>query len=69
MRLHAHHEEPQRRARRLRGLQDHVALHGGRWSGRQCADYFAGTTRQASSNYCIGVDGDVAMSVDEDDRA
>jgi len=40
-----------------------------RWSGRQCADYFAGTTRQASSNYCIGVDGDVAMSVDEDDRA
>ena len=40
-----------------------------RWSGRQCADYFAGTTRQASSNYCIGVDGDVAMSMDEDDRA
>ena len=40
-----------------------------RWSGRQCADYFAGTTRQASSNYCIWVDGDVAMSMDEDDRA
>jgi len=32
-------------------------------------DYFAGTTRQAFSNYCIGADGDVAMSVDEDDRA
>ena len=40
-----------------------------RWSGRECVDYFAGTSRQASSNYCIGVDGDVAMSVDEDDRA
>ena len=39
------------------------------WSGRGCADYFASTTRQASSNYCIGVDGDIAMSVDEDDRA
>lgn len=39
------------------------------WSGRQCADYFASTTRQASSNYCIGLDGDIAMSVDETDRA
>ncbi len=39
------------------------------WSGRGCADYFAETSRQASSNYCIGVDGDIAMSVDEDDRA
>lgn len=40
-----------------------------KWSGRQCADYFAGTSRQASSNYCIGVDGDIALSVDEDCRA
>ncbi len=39
------------------------------WTGRQCADYFASTSRQASSNYCIGYDGDIAMSVDEDDRA
>lgn len=39
------------------------------WTGRQCADYFAATARQASSNYCIGYDGDIAMSVDEDDRA
>lgn len=40
-----------------------------RWTGRQCADYFASTARQASSNYCIGVGGDIAMSVDESDRA
>ena len=40
-----------------------------KWSGRECADYFASTSRQASSNYCVGVDGDIAMSVDEDDRA
>lgn len=39
------------------------------WTGQQCADYFATEARQASSNYCIGYDGDVAMSVDEDDRA
>lgn len=39
------------------------------WSGRHCADYFATTARKASSNYCIGVDGDIAQSVDEDDRA
>lgn len=39
------------------------------WTGKQCADYFASTTRNASSNYCIGLGGDIAMSVDEDNRA
>lgn len=39
------------------------------WTGRQCADYFAGTGRQASSNYCVGVGGDIAVSVPEDCRA
>lgn len=39
------------------------------WSGRQCADYFAGTDRQASSNYCVGVNGDIAVSVPEHCRA
>lgn len=39
------------------------------WTGRQCADYFASTSRQASSNYCIGYNGDIAMSVDENNRA
>lgn len=39
------------------------------WTGKRCADYFAETSRQASSNYCIGYDGDIAMSVDEDNRA
>lgn len=40
-----------------------------KWTGKQCADHFAGTNRQASSNYCIGTGGDIAMSVDEADRA
>lgn len=39
------------------------------WTGHGCADYFASTDRDASANYCIGYDGDIAMSVDEDDRA
>lgn len=39
------------------------------WTGKQCADYFASTSRQASSNYCIGYNGDIAMSVDENNRA
>lgn len=40
-----------------------------KWTGKQCADYFASTGRQASSNYCVGWNGGVAMSVDEDMRA
>lgn len=39
------------------------------WSGKQCADYFARNARQASSNYCIGVNGDIACSVDEENAA
>lgn len=38
-------------------------------SGRQCADYFARNQRQASSNYCIGINGDIACSVDEENAA
>lgn len=40
-----------------------------KWTGERCADYFATSGREASSNYCIGYDGDIAMSVDENDRA
>lgn len=39
------------------------------WTGKQCANYFAGTGRQASSNYCVGVNGDIAVSVPENCRA
>lgn len=38
-------------------------------TGRGCADYFATTSRQVSSNYCIGYGGDIAISVDEADRS
>lgn len=40
----------------------------GNLTARACADYFAGTGRQASSTYCIGSDGSIAQSVDEDMR-
>jgi hypothetical protein len=40
----------------------------GNMSARACADYFASTGRQASSTYCIGSDGAIAQSVDEDMR-
>lgn len=42
------------------------------WTGKRCADYFYDcgiNGRQASSNYCIGNGGDIAVSVDEDNRA
>ena len=50
---------------------DTVTIHcmAGRMTGKGCADYFATTDRQVSANYCIGYDGDVAVSVDEGDRS
>ena len=50
---------------------DTITIHcmAGQMTGRGCADYFATTTRQVSSNYCIGYDGDIAVSVDEGDRS
>lgn len=56
-----------KRRLRIRGITPHMMA--AVWSGRQCADYFASTQRQASSNYCIGNNGDIAVSVDECNRA
>lgn len=40
------------------------------WTGKRCAEYFRDTpSRQASANYCIGYDGDVALNVEEENRA
>ena len=38
-------------------------------SGEQCAKIFQNSKRNASANYCIGVNGDIVCSVDEDNRA
>lgn len=48
-----------------------ITIHhmSGKMTGKQCADYFASTDREVSANYCVGYDGDIAVSVDEDRRA
>lgn len=48
-----------------------IAIHhmAGKMTAKQCADYFARTERIASSNYTIGWDGSIALSVPEEYRA
>lgn len=48
-----------------------ITIHhmAGYMSAKECADYFANTDRQVSSNYCIGSDGKIAMSVEECNRS
>ena len=50
---------------------DTITIHcmAGQMSGRACADYFATVNKDVSSNYCVGYDGDIAISVDEADRS
>ena len=38
-------------------------------TGTECANIFTSPGRQASANYCIGYDGDIVCSVDEENRA
>ena len=40
-----------------------------KWTAKQCCDYFATTDKQVSSNYTIGYDGSIGLSVAEKDRA
>ena len=40
-----------------------------KWTAKQCCDYFATTDKQVSSNYTIGYDGSIGLSVNEKDRA
>lgn len=48
-----------------------IVIHhmSGKMTAKQCADYFVATTRSVSSNYTIGYDGSIAVSVHESDRA
>lgn len=41
----------------------------GKLTARQCGNIFANPNRQASSNYGIGYDGEIACYVDEENRA
>ena len=57
--------------RRTHKVQAFVIHHmAAKWTGKRCAEYFRDTpSRQASANYCIGYDGDVALNVEEGNRA
>lgn len=50
---------------------NHITIHhmSGVLSSEQCGAIFARPGRKGSSNYGIGVNGDIAWYVDEDDRA
>ena len=57
------------------GLRTHnidtLTIHtmAGNMTAENCARMFAGNSTQASSNYCIGSDGKIAMSVEEKNRS
>ena len=57
--------------KRTEKVQAFVIHHmAAKWTGKRCAEYFRDTAgREASANYCIGYDGDVALNVEEENRA
>lgn len=62
---------PKHSGKRTHKVQAFVIHHMmARWTGRRCAEYLRDTpSREASANYNIGYDGDVAISVEEENRA
>lgn len=50
---------------------DTITIHcmAGQMYAKSCADMFANPSVETSANYCIGRDGDIACSVDENDRS
>lgn len=57
--------------KRTHKVQAFVIHHmAAKWTGKRCAEYFRDVpSRQASANYCIGYNGDVALNVEEGNRA
>ncbi len=62
---------PKHSGKRTEKVQAFVIHHmTAKWTGKRCAEYFRDApSRQASANYCIGYDGDVALNVEEENRA
>lgn len=50
---------------------DTITIHcmATQWTAKQCCDYFAKSSSKASSNYCVGKDGSIGLSVPESDRS
>lgn len=50
---------------------DTITIHcmAGQMTAKNCCDMFSKSSQRTSSNYCIGYDGKIALSVDEGDRS
>lgn len=50
---------------------DTITIHCivGQWTAKEGCDYFAHTDRECSTNYVVGKDGSIGLSVDEADRS
>lgn len=44
----------------------HMSAH---WTAKRCAEFFQNETTSASANYCIGYNGEIICSVEEENRA
>ena len=65
--IEAKHYSEGRNGMKICKITPHIMA--AKWTGKRCADFFAEGTRQASSNYCIGYDGDIVCAVKEENRA
>ena len=63
--LTSHRNSP--RAHAIDTITIHCSV--GQVTARQGCDYFASTDREASSNYVVGCDGSIGLSVEEKDRS
>ncbi len=63
--LTSHRHSPRNRA--IDRITPHCIV--GQWSAKQGVDYFVTVDRDVSSNYVIGKDGEVGLSVEEKDRS
>ena len=63
--LTAHRNSP--RAHAIDTITIHCYV--GQVTAKEGCDYFASTDREASSNYVVGCDGSIGLSVDEGDRS
>ncbi|MDO4799726.1 MAG: N-acetylmuramoyl-L-alanine amidase [Bacillota bacterium] len=61
----SHKRSPQNQA--IDRITPHCIV--GQTSAQWCVDYFETTDREASSNYVIGKNGEVGLSVEEKDRS
>ena len=60
---HANNHYGRRTARVCKSTPHHMAA---KWTARTCAESFQNPYRGASANYCIGYDGEIICSLDED---